>query len=135
LPIFGTDYPTRDGTCERDFIHVSDLADAHVTAFRYLNEGHASLIVNLGTGPSARFGGKTSAPARPVIRERPRLVGKRNQGRPMTMREIGFVLKNGRIRSKLPRSGECAQRFFGISLAKPHAWSAAVLVDELGAWK
>ncbi len=50
LRIFGTDYPTRDGTCERDYIHVSDLADAHVAAWRYLNEGHASFAVNLGTG-------------------------------------------------------------------------------------
>jgi len=50
LRIFGTDYPTRDGTCERDFIHVSDLADAHVAALRYLEKGHTSLAVNLGTG-------------------------------------------------------------------------------------
>jgi len=39
LRIFGADYPTQDGTCERDFIHVSDLADAHVTALHYLSEG------------------------------------------------------------------------------------------------
>ncbi len=36
LEIFGTDYPTPDGTCIRDYIHVSDLADAHVLALRYL---------------------------------------------------------------------------------------------------
>ena len=50
LRIFGADYPTQVGTCERDFIHVSDLADAHVTALHYLREGDASLTVNLGTG-------------------------------------------------------------------------------------
>jgi UDP-arabinose 4-epimerase len=49
LQIFGTDYPTTDGTCERDFIHVSDLAAAHVAALRYLDGGNPSLIVNLGT--------------------------------------------------------------------------------------
>jgi len=50
LRIFGTDYPTADGTCERDFIHVSDLAAAHVEALRHLNANNASLILNLGTG-------------------------------------------------------------------------------------
>src|SRR5262245_4320223 len=52
LQIFGTDYPTADGTCERDFIHVSDLAIAHVQALRRLNASNASLTVNLGTGKS-----------------------------------------------------------------------------------
>jgi UDP-arabinose 4-epimerase len=49
LQIFGTDYPTADGTCERDFIHVSDLAAAHVEALGHL-KSNASLILNLGTG-------------------------------------------------------------------------------------
>jgi UDP-arabinose 4-epimerase len=52
LQIFGTDYPTADGTCERDFIHVSDLATAHVQALRLLNASNPSLTVNLGTGKS-----------------------------------------------------------------------------------
>ena len=50
LQIFGTDYPTKDGTCERDFIHVADLAAAHVTAFRHTSDGAQTLTVNLGTG-------------------------------------------------------------------------------------
>jgi UDP-arabinose 4-epimerase len=50
VQIFGTDYPTADGTCERDFIHVCDLATAHVEALRYLNAGNTSLTLNLGTG-------------------------------------------------------------------------------------
>jgi UDP-glucose 4-epimerase len=48
--IFGSDYPTPDGTCVRDYIHVADLADAHVKALRYLREGGASQKVNLGNG-------------------------------------------------------------------------------------
>jgi UDP-glucose 4-epimerase len=55
LQIYGSDYPTPDGTCIRDYIHVSDLADAHVRAMQYLEtqskepESNA-LAVNLGTG-------------------------------------------------------------------------------------
>ncbi|MCX6152062.1 MAG: UDP-glucose 4-epimerase GalE [Ignavibacteriales bacterium] len=48
--IYGDDYPTEDGTCIRDYIHVYDLADAHVKALEYLNENNKSIIVNLGTG-------------------------------------------------------------------------------------
>jgi UDP-glucose-4-epimerase len=48
--VFGTDYDTRDGTCVRDYIHVMDLADAHVRALQYLLDGGASVALNLGTG-------------------------------------------------------------------------------------
>jgi len=48
--IFGDDYPTADGTCVRDYIHVADLADAHVTALRALIGGADSAALNLGTG-------------------------------------------------------------------------------------
>jgi UDP-arabinose 4-epimerase len=50
LAIFGTDYPTADGTAIRDYIHVTDLADAHVQALRYLERGGAGTAFNLGTG-------------------------------------------------------------------------------------
>jgi UDP-glucose-4-epimerase GalE len=59
LQVFGADYPTPDGTCVRDYIHVNDLADAHVRALQYLETQHQgksrdekgdSLAVNLGTG-------------------------------------------------------------------------------------
>ena len=50
LEVFGTDYPTQDGTCVRDYVHVNDLADAHVLALeRLANEGR-SIAMNLGTG-------------------------------------------------------------------------------------
>ena len=49
LEIFGTDYPTPDGTCIRDYIHVSDLAEAHVLGLEYLEQG-SSTALNLGTG-------------------------------------------------------------------------------------
>jgi UDP-glucose-4-epimerase GalE len=50
LTIFGTDYPTPDGTGIRDYIHVEDLAEAHVCALDYLSGGGATTAVNLGTG-------------------------------------------------------------------------------------
>jgi UDP-glucose 4-epimerase len=50
LEIFGTDYPTPDGTCIRDYIHVSDLVAAHALALRYLRAGGAPLTLNCGYG-------------------------------------------------------------------------------------
>ncbi len=50
LQIFGTDYPTPDGTCIRDYIHVEDLAQAHILALRYLLQGGKSDLFNLGYG-------------------------------------------------------------------------------------
>ena len=50
IKVFGTDYPTPDGTCVRDFIHVSDLAEAHVNALDYLVKGGKSEIMNCGYG-------------------------------------------------------------------------------------
>lgn len=50
IAVFGDDYPTEDGTCVRDYIHVSDLADAHVRAVTYLRSGSSSNIFNLGNG-------------------------------------------------------------------------------------
>ncbi|MDZ8051733.1 MAG: UDP-glucose 4-epimerase GalE [Aulosira sp. ZfuVER01] len=50
ISIFGTDYPTPDGTCIRDYIHVSDLADAHILGLEYLLQGGDSEVFNLGNG-------------------------------------------------------------------------------------
>lgn len=50
LEIFGTDYGTPDGSCVRDYIHVSDLADAHLLALRHLVAGNGSLLLNCGYG-------------------------------------------------------------------------------------
>ena len=50
IKIFGTDYPTPDGTCLRDYVHVDDLSRAHIAVFDKLNESGASYFYNLGTG-------------------------------------------------------------------------------------
>jgi UDP-arabinose 4-epimerase len=68
LKIFGTDYATPDGTCIRDYIHVTDLAAAHVAALRYLEAGGASMACNLGTG--AGFS------VRAILREVERVAGR-----------------------------------------------------------
>lgn len=48
--IFGNDYPTKDGTCIRDYIHVNDLADAHILGLKYLENAEGSSVFNLGNG-------------------------------------------------------------------------------------
>ena len=50
ISIYGNDYDTKDGTCVRDYIHVNDLAQAHILAMKYLSEGGKSDIFNLGNG-------------------------------------------------------------------------------------
>jgi UDP-glucose-4-epimerase GalE len=50
LTVFGADYPTPDGTCVRDYVHVLDLCDAHLAALEYLERGGESSAFNLGTG-------------------------------------------------------------------------------------
>jgi UDP-arabinose 4-epimerase len=60
MPIYGNDYPTPDGTCIRDFVHVSDLAEAHVLALRHLLAEGESLAVNLGTGQGSLGTGSCS---------------------------------------------------------------------------
>jgi len=54
ITVFGTDYPTADGTCIRDYVHVADLADAHIAAMQYLLHGNAGHTrFNIGTGNGA----------------------------------------------------------------------------------
>ncbi|RJP74733.1 MAG: UDP-glucose 4-epimerase GalE [Candidatus Abyssobacteria bacterium SURF_17] len=68
LRVFGTDYDTPDGTCIRDFIHVCDLADAHIRTLEYLMDGGASAVFNVGTG--------TGHSVREIIRAAERVTGR-----------------------------------------------------------
>ncbi|NNH32855.1 UDP-glucose 4-epimerase, partial [Rhizobium sp. SEMIA 4085] len=61
LEVFGNDYETEDGTCVRDYIHVSDLAQAHLAAVDYLASGGETLRVNLGSGHGTSVGEILSA--------------------------------------------------------------------------
>jgi UDP-glucose-4-epimerase GalE len=78
--VFGGDYPTPDGTAVRDYIHVSDLADAHVAALRRLFAGGASRAYNLGTGHGYSVGQVLSEIERVTSRTLSRPVGVRRPG-------------------------------------------------------
>jgi UDP-glucose-4-epimerase GalE len=80
--IFGTDYPTPDGTAIRDYIHVSDLADAHVRALAYLAAGGESLALNLGTGHGHSVREVVAAVGRIGGRPVPRCEAPRRPGDP-----------------------------------------------------
>ncbi len=82
LRIFGTDYPTRDGTAIRDYIHVTDLADAHARALRYLVEGGESIELNLGTGSGHSVREVVAAVERVTGRSVPRSEAPRRPGDP-----------------------------------------------------
>jgi len=80
--IFGADYPTADGTCIRDYIHVCDLADAHVAALRALLDGAESTALNLGTGRGWSVRELVGAVQRITNREVTVHVGPRRPGDP-----------------------------------------------------
>lgn len=81
LEIFGDDYPTRDGTCIRDYIHVTDLADAHVLGLEYLGKAD-SVAVNLGTGTGSSVQEVVAAAERVTGHKVPTHIGPRRPGDP-----------------------------------------------------
>ncbi len=114
ISIFGTDYPTPDGTCIRDYIHVSDLAEAHVLGLKYLFEGHGSDVFNLGNG--------SGFSVREVIETAKQVTGKK----------ISIVEESRRAGDPpvLVGSSEKAQRVLGwkplysdLSQIIEHAWN------------
>lgn len=82
LKIFGTDYPTPDGTCIRDYIHVDDLARAHLLALDHLEKGGESVKLNLGTGRGASIHEVVAAVARVTGRKVPYELAPRRPGDP-----------------------------------------------------
>ena len=85
VAIFGTDYPTPDGTAVRDYTHVVDLADAHVRALAHLENGGAPLTVNLGTGRAHSVSEVVTALAEVSGRTVPVVVRDRRPGDPPTV--------------------------------------------------
>jgi UDP-glucose-4-epimerase GalE len=82
IEIYGDDYQTSDGTCVRDYVHVSDLADAHVRALDYLLKGGKSAAMNLGTGTGYSVREVIHAVREVTGREVPYRVTKRRPGDP-----------------------------------------------------
>jgi UDP-glucose 4-epimerase len=82
IAIFGTDYPTPDGTCIRDYIHVSDLVRAHSAALGYLRRGGASATFNCGYGRGASVLEVISSVKRMSRRDFPVEIGGRRAGDP-----------------------------------------------------
>jgi len=85
LQVFGTDYPTPDGTCIRDYIHVNDLASAHVKAMEQLAAEQASFAVNLGTGRGHSVQEVIRTVEEVTGKPVPRKLGPRRAGDPATL--------------------------------------------------
>ncbi len=85
ITVLGTDYPTPDGTCVRDYIHVSDLASAHVLALDRLERGDGGGAWNLGTGTGASVRDVLEAVGRVAGRPVPAVEGPRRDGDPPSL--------------------------------------------------
>jgi UDP-glucose 4-epimerase len=104
VDVFGTDYPTPDGTCVRDYIHVSDLTRAHLDALRYLRAGGKSEVLNCGYGRGFSVLDVISAVKRAANSDFAVYAGPRRAGDPAAL-----VAGAGRIREVLgwePRRGD-----------------------------
>jgi len=97
LEVFGTDYPTPDGTCIRDYIHVSDLVQAHSASLAYLRSGGASATFNCGYGRGASVFEVIDAVRRASGRDFPVEVSRRRPGDAPSL-----VANVDRIRATLP---------------------------------
>jgi UDP-glucose 4-epimerase len=96
LDVFGDDYPTPDGTCVRDYIHVTDLALAHVEALRHLRDGGENLTLNCGYGRGYSVFEVIEAVKRASGADFPVRVGARRPGDP-----AAIVASADRIRQTL----------------------------------
>lgn len=96
ISVFGQDYETRDGTCIRDYIHVQDLADAHVRAINWLLEGHNSEIFNLGSGDGQSVNEMITCAEKIVGKEIKKEYVERRPGDPATL-----IASNKKAKEKL----------------------------------
>ena len=101
--VFGDDYPTPDGTCIRDYVHVNDLADAHVRALRRLETGGESRAYNLGTGTGVSVRQVLDAIERASGRPVPHRVSGRRPGDPARL-----VAKSDRAQEELGWRTKCS---------------------------
>ncbi len=85
VTLFGDDYPTEDGTCIRDYIHVSDLAEAHIFALEHLLKGGESEVFNVGTGEGQSVKQVLAAVERVAGQKVPFEMGPRREGDPPSL--------------------------------------------------
>jgi UDP-glucose-4-epimerase GalE len=85
VTLFGDDYPTPDGTCIRDYIHVSDLAEAHIAAVEHLLKGGSSDVFNVGTGEGRSVKEVLAAVERVTGKKPPHTIGPRREGDPPSL--------------------------------------------------
>jgi UDP-glucose 4-epimerase len=96
LEVYGTDYPTQDGTCLRDYIHVTDLVTAHTAALKHLRNGGTNEVLNCGYGRGSSVLEVIAAVERVATREIPVRMGSRRLGDPEAL-----VAKADRIKGVL----------------------------------
>ncbi|KGF72870.1 UDP-galactose-4-epimerase [Neosynechococcus sphagnicola sy1] len=114
VTIFGTDYPTPDGTCIRDYIHVSDLATAHILGLEYLLQGGATTAFNLGNGSGFSVRQVIDTAQQVTGREIPVQYSDRRAGDPPVL--IGSSHKASTVLGWVPRFPELADII-------AHAWN------------
>ncbi len=114
VKVFGTDYPTRDGSCVRDYIHVSDLATAHLLALRHLEAGKESQFLNLGNTKGTSVLELIESAKRVTGRNIPVVLADRRPGDPAIL--VGSSEKAKRILGWEPIYGD-------IDAIVKHAWA------------
>ena len=113
VKVFGTDYPTRDGSCIRDYIHVSDLATAHLLALRHLEAGKESQFLNLGNTKGTSVLELVEAAKRVTGRDIPVVLSDRRPGDPAIL--VGSSERAKRVLGWEPAYGD-------IKTIVRHAW-------------
>ena len=116
MTVFGDDYDTPDGTCIRDYIHVLDLAQAHILALEYLLGGGASDQFNVGTGTGHTVMETIRAVEEITGQKVPYVIGPRREGDPAAL-----VASSDKLRSKLAWS----PRYEELRTIVEHAWNFA----------
>ncbi|HYR69273.1 MAG TPA: UDP-glucose 4-epimerase GalE, partial [Candidatus Dormibacteraeota bacterium] len=119
VPIYGTDYPTPDGTAVRDYVHVVDVAEAHLRAARYLAEGGESVTLNLGSDRGASVREVVRAVERVTGRGVPTVDAPRRAGDPPVLiassgearRVLGWRPQFGELDAMIETAWEWRRRF------------------------
>ena len=118
LTVFGTDYPTRDGTCVRDYVHVTDLAEAHVLGLNRLLDGKGNGVFCLGTGNGFSVREVIDASRIVTNREVPVVIGGRRAGDAAALvsssthavEELGWEPKHSTLRQMIGDAWAWAQK-------------------------